>query len=210
VKPGNTYTLSGLQLNGLSQANAYGDDVQEATNYPVLQIKNNASSHIKFARTHNHSTMGVATGNTLVSTQFDVPATTETGPSTLTVIANGIPSTPIATTVSACQQPPVISGLSASPNSLWPPNNKFVTVTISYTTSSTAGCAVNSVLTVSSNETDTNPEWVVVDAHHVQLVASRDGNGSGRIYTITVKATNADGQSTTGTVEVLVPHDQGN
>jgi hypothetical protein len=209
LKPGNTYTLSGFQLNGLSQANAYGDDVQTATNYPLLEIKNDASSHVKFARTHDHSTMGVATGNTLVSTQFDVPVGTETGPSHLTVIANGIPSSAIATTVTACT-PPVISSPSASPNSLWPPNNKLVNVTISYTTSTSSGCPVTSVLTVASNETDAKPEWIIVDAHHLQLVAGRDGNGSGRIYTITITATNAIGQVTTSTVEVVVPHDKGN
>jgi hypothetical protein len=153
--------------------------------------------------------MGVATGATPVSTQFDVPANTETGPPTLTIIANGIPSTAIATTVSFCQAP-VISGLSASPNSLWPPNNKFVNVTVTYTTSSTTNCPVNSLLAVASNETDSQPEWIVVDAHHVQLVAARDGNGSGRIYTITITATNADGQSITSHVEVVVPHDRGN
>ena len=34
--------------------------------------------------------MGIATGNTIVSTHFDVPATIETGASTLHVVANGI------------------------------------------------------------------------------------------------------------------------
>src|SRR5206468_2778861 len=155
---------SGTQFNGLSQANAYGDDAQNATNYPLLQIKNDASSHIRFARTHDHSTMGVATGNTLVSTHFDVPADMETGPSHLTVIANGIPSTPIAATVSGCD-PPVITNASASPNSLWPPNNKFVNVTISYEISSSA-CSVTNRLTVTSNEEDSSPEWIVLDSHH--------------------------------------------
>jgi hypothetical protein len=39
--------------------------------------------------------MGVATGNTKVSTRFDVPADIETGSSKLYVVANGIPSAPL-------------------------------------------------------------------------------------------------------------------
>jgi hypothetical protein len=96
---GNTYTLFGTQFNGLSQANAYGDDAQDATNYPLARIKNNASGHVFYARTHNHDWMGVASGNQTISTQIDVPASIETGPSTLSIVANGIASTPVNVTV---------------------------------------------------------------------------------------------------------------
>jgi hypothetical protein len=37
----------------------------------------------------------VATGNAIVSTNFDVPPSMETGQSTLVVVANGIPSPPV-------------------------------------------------------------------------------------------------------------------
>jgi putative aminopeptidase FrvX len=43
--------------------------------------------------------MGVATGSTSVSTNFDVAAGTETGASTLVVVANGIPSAAVSVTV---------------------------------------------------------------------------------------------------------------
>jgi uncharacterized repeat protein (TIGR01451 family) len=86
--------ISGTQFNGLSQANAYGDDTQTATNYPLVRITNHATSHVFYARTHDHSSMGVATGATIVSTEFDVP-TIESGASDLVVVANGIPSDPI-------------------------------------------------------------------------------------------------------------------
>jgi hypothetical protein len=36
--------------------------------------------------------MGIATGDAIVSTTFDVPAKIETGPSQLVVVANGIAS----------------------------------------------------------------------------------------------------------------------
>jgi hypothetical protein len=92
-------SISGTQLNGLSQGAAYGDDAQSATNYPLVRITNNATHHVFYARTHGHSTMGVATGSTLVSTLFDVPAAIESGLSQLEVVANGIPSNPVTITV---------------------------------------------------------------------------------------------------------------
>jgi hypothetical protein len=95
VRPGRTYEVFGTQLNGLSQANAYGDDVQNATNYPLVRIVNDATGHVFYARTHDPSTMGVATGDSLVSTHFDVPAGIEAGRSHLYVVANGIPSRPV-------------------------------------------------------------------------------------------------------------------
>ena len=64
-----------------------------------MRIANNATGHVFYCRTHNHSTMGIATGSTPVSTQFDVPSSIETGPSTLVVVANGIASQPWALTV---------------------------------------------------------------------------------------------------------------
>jgi hypothetical protein len=89
---GSTYTISGTQFNGLSQANGFGDELETSTNYPIVRITNVASGHVFYARTHDHSTMGVATGNATVSTQVDVPASMETGASKLEVVANGIPS----------------------------------------------------------------------------------------------------------------------
>ncbi|MFY9842063.1 MAG: hypothetical protein WA718_08600 [Terriglobales bacterium] len=99
VKRGSTYPISGTQFNGLSQAAAFGDELQTATNYPLVQITNNSTHHVFFARTHDHSTMGVATGSATVSTNFDVPASMETGASSLVVIANGIPSVAVSVTV---------------------------------------------------------------------------------------------------------------
>ena len=91
--------ISGTQFNGLSQANAYGDDFQDATNYPLVRITNNATGHVFYCKTHGHSTMGVATGPKIVSTNFDVPSGIELGASTLVVVANGIPSASVAVTV---------------------------------------------------------------------------------------------------------------
>jgi hypothetical protein len=99
VSRGNTYKISGTQFNGLTHGAAYGDDAQMNSNYGLVRITNNATKHVFYARTHNPSTMGVATGTKVVSTNFDVPSGMETGASSLVVVANGIPSVPVNVTV---------------------------------------------------------------------------------------------------------------
>jgi hypothetical protein len=94
VRTGDSYQLYGYRLNGMSQGAAYGDDVQGATNYPLIRITNLSTGHVFYSRTYNHSSMAVAS-NDISSTHFDIPATQETGYSKLEVIANGIPSLPI-------------------------------------------------------------------------------------------------------------------
>ena len=91
VYPGTTYTITGTQLNGLTQGAYYGDDFQMATNYPIVQITNAATGHVFYGRTFNVSNRSVAPGVS-VSTDFTVPANIELGASSLVVIANGIPS----------------------------------------------------------------------------------------------------------------------
>jgi hypothetical protein len=99
LKVNQTYTLSGMQLNGLSQAVSYGDDAAMATNYPLVSIRNMASNKVVYCRTFNHY-MGVATGNAIHSTEFTLPPWIEIGASEIFVIANGISSAPFAVTVS--------------------------------------------------------------------------------------------------------------
>ncbi len=95
VHPGGSYRISGALFNGMSQGAAYGDDAQGATNFPIVRITNKATGHVFYSRTHDHSSMAVGNHGP-VSTRFDVPATQEPGPSELVVVANGIPSAPLA------------------------------------------------------------------------------------------------------------------
>jgi hypothetical protein len=100
LAPGNSYTVSGTQLNGLSQGAAYGDDVQSATNFPIVPITNDGTGHVFYARSFAPSTSSIAPG-VAVTAQFEVPpsGSIETGASHLVVIANGIPSASVAVTV---------------------------------------------------------------------------------------------------------------
>jgi len=67
--------------------------VQAATNFPLVRITNLKTSHVFYSRTHDHSSMAVAS-NAVVSTHFDVPSVQEPGLSILQVVANGIASDP--------------------------------------------------------------------------------------------------------------------
>jgi hypothetical protein len=98
LTPGHTYRLDGLRLNGVSQGSAFGDELQNATNYPLVRITNVATGHVFYSRTHDHTSMSVSWERES-STHFDVPAAQEHGPSRLEVIANGVPSQPVAVSV---------------------------------------------------------------------------------------------------------------
>jgi hypothetical protein len=99
LAPGSTYTLSGKQLAGLDQGAAYGDDVQDATNFPVVRITNSATGVVTYARTSGWTSVSVDPG-TRSSTGFTLPPGTPPGKSMLVVIANGIASPPTAVRVS--------------------------------------------------------------------------------------------------------------
>jgi hypothetical protein len=95
---GSSYTVSGKQLGGLTQAAAYGDDYQAATNYPLVRLTVTATSHVFYARTSGFTAMGVAPA-AKSSASFLVPAGIETGAATLQVVANGIASKPVSVTI---------------------------------------------------------------------------------------------------------------
>ena len=109
---------------------------------------------------------------------------------------------------------PVITGVSVSRSHLLLPLHQMVPVRVGYTATDTCG-PVTSTLSVTSNEPVTGPgqglagltapDWQVVDAHRVRLRAERSLRGSGRIYTITIRATDTAGGTSTQQVTVTVP-----
>ena len=88
---GTTVQLNGFKFNGASQNNNYGDDYQDATNYPIVRFTNINTGHVFYARTHDHSAMPVGF-NGPTFTHVDIPINMETGATNLQVIANGIAS----------------------------------------------------------------------------------------------------------------------
>jgi autotransporter-associated beta strand protein len=88
---GLTYTLTGTQINGMSEGANYGDDAEMASNYPIVRLT--AGSNVYYARTFNWSSTGVQTGSTPVTTQFTLPANLPFTTYSVSVVANGIAST---------------------------------------------------------------------------------------------------------------------
>lgn len=110
--------------------------------------------------------------------------------------------------------PPALS-VTASPNRLWPPNHKYVTVHATVAASDDRDPAPSVVLlSVTSNEPDDAPgssdgntrnDIVIVDDDTFRLRAERSESGTGRIYTITYLATDACGNTTQASATVRVP-----
>jgi hypothetical protein len=102
-----TYTLTGTQLNGLSEGASYGDDAEMSSNYPIVRLKNSLGM-VYYARTFNWSSTGVATGSTPVSVNFSLPPGIPAGSYTLVVVANGIASAPKTFKVTSGGAPPAL------------------------------------------------------------------------------------------------------
>lgn len=94
-----TYAIRGRRFNGLSQAVSYGDDATMATNYPLVRLRSEVNGQEYYCRTFDHSTMAVATGPAIVSTNFKVPFDVPQGKADLVLIANGIASEPVDVTI---------------------------------------------------------------------------------------------------------------
>ncbi|HWQ92930.1 MAG TPA: CHRD domain-containing protein [Clostridia bacterium] len=119
--------------------------------------------------------------------------------------------------VVADTEAPEIKVVKADRNVLWPPNHRLVTVYLSATVSDECGDATWKVTSVRSSEPDngkgdgnTTGDCRIVGNHTVKLRAERSGTGPGRIYYVTVQATDAAGnESETRTINVVVPKSQG-
>ncbi len=102
--------------------------------------------------------------------------------------------------------------------SLWPVNKSYRTVNVAdLVASASDGCDssvnLNSVVIskVTSDEGNSASGDVLIatDCKSVQLRQDRNGNGDGRVYTITFRVRDSWGNTTTATAKVTVPHDQG-
>ncbi|MDO8446986.1 MAG: hypothetical protein Q7T53_12970 [Deltaproteobacteria bacterium] len=105
--------------------------------------------------------------------------------------------------------PPIVN-LYVSSNILWPPDRKMVDVWIGGDATDALSGLASVVITVTDEYGTVEP---IVNGFNttIPLEAWRKGTDKdGRIYTISVIATDIAGNKSTATVEVLVPHDQGN
>ena len=104
---------------------------------------------------------------------------------------------------------------------LWPVNHRLHVITPDMTLEAVEDACGDLdlsdvvVLSVTSDEAfdargsgNTSPDVFIACDGSVQLRAERAGGGDGRVYTIEYAVSDADGNTTTTTVEVHVPHDQ--
>jgi hypothetical protein len=86
---GSTVTLTGTQINGISEGASYGDDASMSSNYPLVQLLGVPFFGNPYLRTFNWSSTGVAEGSTPESAQFQLGTGIDVR---LHVVANGIAS----------------------------------------------------------------------------------------------------------------------
>jgi hypothetical protein len=111
---------------------------------------------------------------------------------------------------------PVIRTVRATPDILWPPNHRMVPVSVTPSVldvcDTAPACRIASVRSSEPiygvGDGDTAPDWEVTGDLAVNLRAERSGKGSGRVYTIAVRCSDASGNNSTETVNVTVPHDR--
>lgn len=122
-------------------------------------------------------------------------------------------------TVKTANDPPECSKAAPSVGTIWPPNHKFVPVTIQGVSDPEGGAVTIVVTGIRQDEPiDTTgdgkfvPDGKGVGTATAEVRAERTGTpsvpGNGRMYHIAFTATDAEGASCSGTVKVGVPHDQ--
>src|SRR5262245_45541898 len=111
--------------------------------------------------------------------------------------------------------PPTVT-VTATPTTIWPPNHRMVEITteVSAVDDRDPHPVVSLVGVTSTEPSDgqgdgnTEGDVVVTEDGTIFVRAERSGNGSGRSYTITYQAVDADGNVGLGSVDVVVPHNR--
>jgi uncharacterized repeat protein (TIGR01451 family) len=161
---------------------------------------------VTVTRSPSGNTFGVGT-TTITWTATDGAGNTATATQNVTVIDNTVP---------------VITTNGQTP-SMWPPNHKYHTFQLTqFVTGATDNCggiSINDVVIekVTSDEIEngngdgntTNDIVIAANCKSVQLRSEREGNGNGRVYTITFKVTDTHGNVGRVTARVVVPHNPG-
>ena len=117
--------------------------------------------------------------------------------------------------VGICETTPPLVDVTVSPDMLWPPNHKYVTVEATVAVTDADPNATVTLFSVTSNESDNGlgdgdkpNDIVILDDFTFKLRAERSGTGDGRVYTITYEVTDFCGNSTVASAVVTVPHSQ--
>jgi hypothetical protein len=107
-------------------------------------------------------------------------------------------------------RPPVLAPqCSATPNAVWPPNNKMVRVLVRVEGEGVTSFRLRSVTNNETGAADVEG-WTPGTADLDGFVrAARNGSGTGRVYTLTYDVFGARGATGSCSVTVMVSHNQG-
>jgi len=155
---------------------------------------------------------------TIIGNEANLTCTFSLGTHVLTLNAtddSGNTGTDTVTVIVVDTTPPEIM-VSVTPDSLWPPNHKYVIVEATVTAQDV--CDPSPTITfvsITSNEPDngkgdgnTINDIVIVDDYTFEFREERSGISEGRVYTITYQATDASGNSAQASATVTVNHNQ--
>ena len=186
-------------------ANAGSDQTVEATSPSGASVTLDASGSTDAdgdALTYSWSPVGASGVNPTVTLPIGENVLT------LTVSDGESSSTDTVVITVVDSEAPSIS-VSASPSVLWSPNHDMRQIVLT-ATSSDAGDASPEceILSVTCNQA-ANGDIEITGDMTLNVRAERS-NGETRIYTITVRCTDASGNSSQATTTVCVPHNQGN
>lgn len=101
------FSVTGTQVNGLSQANMYGDDCTPSTNYPIARLTNLTTGRVYYQRTYDISSMAVATGTAVQSFRVSAIGLPQ-GNYHLRIVANGISSNVVTVNVYHINLKPIL------------------------------------------------------------------------------------------------------
>ena len=118
--------------------------------------------------------------------------------------------------VTADTTPPVVSSVTTTPDSIWPPKHQMVDVSVRVAASDDSGeTPVCGAIGVQSSEPDngegdgdTSSDTEVVGPGHVRVRAERSGPVGARVYTVTVQCTDGSGNAATGDGTVTIGDDR--
>ena len=114
-------------------------------------------------------------------------------------------------TVVGTSDPPDCSNAHPDVDRLWPPNHKWRAIQIEGVVGVGGETVTIQATSIRQDEVvngggdgNTSPDGTLLP---LRVRSERSGQGNGRVYHISFRATNPDGDSCTGVVKVCVPHD---
>jgi hypothetical protein len=229
-----TYTTGGDFDVSLTVVDAAGNEVTESfettatggldSTRPVISIETLApveatspdGAVVDFSISASDETDGSVTVETSIPSGSVFPVGTTVVTATATDAAGNEASIEFDVVVQDTTAPEV-TATTPSVGTLWPANHKMVALSFTVDATDAGGEVTSKIVSITSSEPDngsgdgnTVQDIVITGDLTANLRAERSGQGSGRVYTVTIETTDAAGNVTSSTTTVSVPKSQGN